>query len=277
MNLTSQDEAFWSDTNLEDDKYGAHVMKYRDPKYYCGKGNTTNQMVPSALIPKPANDSLGSGTSVLFPDVQCQQVELWPLSATGDDLGMPLIVYPVSDFLRTNEKLYCYFNKLLIQFFIDAYGNAITDVHSTYLENGSSVGTWTSTSAASKFEITNIEWHLMTYTMADENLNKVEVGGEFSTSDPIITINDQATGSVDSGFMSMLSDKNYAGLYREGNSGEFALITECPITNNQVTLSSTGFASLNTGNIYCPVVTLVGSSMTGSIGSEFEWNSINFT
>ena len=64
----------------------------------------------------------------------------------------------------------------------------------------------------------------------------------------------------------MLSDKNYAGLYREGNSGEFALITECPITNNQVSLSSTGFASLNTGNIYCPVVTLVGSSMTGSIG-----------
>ena len=168
MNLTSQDQAFWSDTNLEADKYGAHVMKYRDPKYYCGKGNTTNQMVPSALIPKPANDSLGSGTSVLFPDVQRQQVELWPLSATGDDLGMPLIVYPVSDFLRTNEKLYCYFNKLLIQFFIDTYSNAITDVHSTYLENASSVGTWTSTSAASKFEITNIEWHLMTYTMMDD-------------------------------------------------------------------------------------------------------------
>ena len=135
MNLTSQDQAFWSDTNLEADKYGAHVMKYRDPKYYCGKGNTTNQMVPSALIPKPANDSFGSGTSVIFPDVQRQQVECWPLSATGDDLGMPLIVYPVSDFLRTNEKLYCYFNKLLVQFFIDSYDNAMTDVHSTYLEN----------------------------------------------------------------------------------------------------------------------------------------------
>ena len=101
---------------------------------------------------------------------------------------------------------------------------------------------------------------------ADEELNKVEIGGEFSTSDPIITINDACTGSVDSGFMSMLSDKNYAGLYREGNSGEFALITECPIINNQVTLSSTGFAKLNTGNIYCPVVTLVGTNMTGSIG-----------
>ena len=166
MCLTSQDQAFWSDTNLEADKYGAHVMKYCDPKYYCGKGSTTNHMVPTALIPMPANDSFGSGTSVLFPDVQRQQVELWPISASGDDNGMPLIVYPVSDFLRTNEKLYCYFNKLLIQFFIDNYGNAMTDVSSPYTENASSVGSWAST--ASHFEITNIEWHLMTYTMMDD-------------------------------------------------------------------------------------------------------------
>ena len=148
MNMTSQDQDFWDDTNLEADKYGAHVMKYRDPKYYVPPGalsmtypptagNVYNNLTPSALIPQLAkdaygNDSTGTGTSVIMPDVQRQQMELWPISRSGDDYGMPLIVYPISDFLRTNDKLYCFFNKILIQFFLASYSDAITDCKTTY-------------------------------------------------------------------------------------------------------------------------------------------------
>ena len=176
--LTSQYQDFWADTNLEADKYGAHVMKYRDPKFYVPPGAlsmtypsaTYLNLVPSAMMPQLLNDSLGTATSVIMPDVQRQQLELWPISSSGDDTGMPLMLYPVSDFLRTNEKLYCFFNKLLIQLFIDNYSNAITDCKTAYSATagtGSTPG-WTYSSNTTQFTITNVEWHLMTYTMMDD-------------------------------------------------------------------------------------------------------------
>jgi hypothetical protein len=183
MCLTSQDQDFWDDTNLEADKYGAHVMKYRDPKFYIPKGATVyNQMCPTSLIPVLDNDSLPLGgyvagtttptTSVLMPDVQRQQMELWPLSnsSSTSNYAMPLIVYPVSDFLRTSEKLYCFFNKILIQFFLNSYDDAITDCKSVYgaTSGPNNVPSWTYSSNGGQFTITNIEWHLMTYTMMDD-------------------------------------------------------------------------------------------------------------
>ncbi len=190
MCLTSQDQDFWDDTNLEADKYGAHVIKYRDPKFYVPPGalsmvypptagNSYNNLTPSALIPQLTkdaygNDSTGTGTSVLMPDVQRQQMELWPISSSGDSYGMPLVVYPVSDFLRTSEKLYCFFNKILIQFFLNSYDDAVTDCKTTYsatagpIVGGAGTPAWTYASNAKQFTITNIEWHLMTYTMMDD-------------------------------------------------------------------------------------------------------------
>jgi hypothetical protein len=188
--LTCQPPNFWYGTQSPDqgaceskaDLYGATVRSFRDERFYFQRTvytsgtntNASNSMTNEGVLPlimsastaTPAStiDNVGTSSAytVTFPEIVKQQTELWASSGGAYD-GMPLRCVWLSDIMNEPELCYAHLNKYYLNFTLNSYNQAITDLNSvcTAVGNGSTTATtWTKTQNAASFELYNVKLYL---------------------------------------------------------------------------------------------------------------------
>ena len=171
--LSAQVADFWStDENVgHATDVAAQVHTFYDPKVTFVKSTNAaaTEMIPSGLLPMVSSTVLNtnppsSGTYYrVFPEVQAQQMVIWPSynTCSKDDASF-IKFYPCSDFMNSKQLIYANLNKLTLEFEVNSYGSAITDVRNTLTTAATSA--WAgATSSFGTFELYDIEFHMMTY------------------------------------------------------------------------------------------------------------------
>lgn len=175
--LAGQGQEFYSRNYKEAIKYGSTVRSFRDSNYYLPKAG--NDMVPSTLIPAiygdallesgPLNTILPTGSTIVFPEVQLQQSYEWA-SSTGATDGGEITVIPFSDYLANNLMCFSQYNKHSIEFTLQTYAGAYTDVISTQ----ASTGNWSYSTNASSFQCYDFKLRLCKYYISNETMSALK-------------------------------------------------------------------------------------------------------
>lgn len=170
-----QDMMFWEPRHGQYVPYLCGVNKFRDYTWYWPKAACpATDMFPSRLIPVVNGDVIPTGSAVYFDTVQKQQMYMWASTNGGTD-GGEIIVCPFSDYLENNQMCFSQYNKHSVEFTVNTYAGAFTDV-ANYLYIASSAagssGTWTASttsgSSASAFQLYDCKLRLKKYYITNE-------------------------------------------------------------------------------------------------------------